>query len=341
MKSSAVALAAWMLLGATTARGATDAWLNNRPANVDGNSQQACDALPEVAIPPGDQPTPAEEKALGEHCDSLGLYEGVDKPPDYRAARLCAYAGKNPMPTVDEMVLMMIYANGQGVPRNLPLARQFTCKYSWAPAERDLRMQHLDAIEKGEPGSAPIHMCEDITSGAMMGVCASVDSGKAEVARDAKLDAIAGRFPPAAKAAYAKLRKAATEYLNAAAENEEDPGGSGHVAWVAEAYDNDADAFLADVQAFAAGKYPEATGDADADAKLNAAYRKAMAAAEGAEYPDARPDGIRETERAWLKYRDAWLEFSRAARPGVDTGALLRALTAARTKQLAGLLPAD
>ena len=73
-------------------------------------------------------------------CDTRTLYYGDDGQGHGRndaAARHCAYraraAGNNDA-FDGSGVLMMLYANGRGVARNIPLARRFACEYEGAPA---------------------------------------------------------------------------------------------------------------------------------------------------------------------------------------------------------------
>ncbi len=96
------------------------------------------------------------------------------------------------------------------------------------------------------------------------------------------------------------------------------------------------DDFLAAVESFEKGDLPNgtATGAADADARLNAAYRKALQDAEEHKQDHGsavKPDGIREAERAWLKYRNAWIAFAMMHYPGVRGDAWLILLSNDRT----------
>lgn len=96
-------------------------------------SDDPCAAVEQIRIPKRDLPNEKEKKEL-EDCDSAGLYYGYDKPPDFERARKCAYLEKELIDKHKPVVmgwagdtLVMIYANGRGVPRNITLALHFAC----------------------------------------------------------------------------------------------------------------------------------------------------------------------------------------------------------------------
>jgi uncharacterized protein YecT (DUF1311 family) len=100
---------------------------------------------------------------------------------------------------------------------------------------------------------------------------------------------------------------------------------------------------------FEAGTLPE--GDAASyqrdDRELNAVYAEVLKAATkkpGEEFSPlgtVDPSGIRATEVAWLRYRDAWAAFGAIRYPGVAKPAWLGYLTRQRTKALTSLLGND
>ena len=85
---------------------------------------------------------------------------------------------------------------------------------------------------------------------------------------------------------------------------------------------------------------PASAADAKAaDAALNAAYGALMARAPAlAKDTTLTAAGIAATERAWLRYRDAWLAFARLRYPALPPEALLARLTRDRTAQLADVV---
>jgi uncharacterized protein YecT (DUF1311 family) len=79
-----------------------------------------------------------------------------------------------------------------------------------------------------------------------------------------------------------------------------------------------------------------------ADGALNAEYgrvmadlNKALAAQEDPYCPvSTRPETLRDAERAWIAYRDAWVAFARVRWPQVSADSWRTYLTLARTEDI-------
>lgn len=290
-------------------------------------------------------------------CDAQALYYGTDGKGtgrDYVAARHCAYRqprdGDALLQEGDVFggsgILMMLYANGQGVKRNIPLAKRFACEYGGAPAEVSGRLAHLDAIAAGTD-KAPIDICDDITSGMMSGFCANRDAGFTAVARNGRWGALQAKWTPAQRDAWRAVRKAADDYFESASTEEVDMSGTARGAFAAEAREALEIALFDAVTRFDGGARPtqKATDFAGADKSLNATYKSTMAkltAGRGdgmfGDYGTIGPDGVRETQRAWLRYRDAWVRFAALRWPGTPADAWKAWLTTERTRALAELV---
>jgi uncharacterized protein YecT (DUF1311 family) len=286
------------------------------------------------------------------NCDTQALYYGEDGKglkADPVAARQCAYRERGTGKAIEEQannfggsgVLMMLYANGQGVKRNLPLARRFACEYGGAPAEVEGRLAHLDDIASGK-NHDPIDLCDDITSGMMMGVCAGREADFAQSARERRWTALQASWTPPQRAALASLRKAAKDYFDNVAGEETDMSGTARGAMATDAYETLDVALLADVERFERRERPaKVPGDFARDDKtLNSVYRKILAALEIAKkkddfaYGTVTADGVRTTQRTWLRYRDAWAAFAAVRYPGTPKEVWLAWLSEARTKAL-------
>lgn len=65
------------------------------------------------------------------------------------------------------------------------------------------------------------------------------------------------------------------------------------------------------------GDFPRASGleFAKADAKLNMLYQKIQDTHGSQGWGTVTKDGIRKTQRAWLHYRDAWVDFAKIKFP--------------------------
>lgn len=318
-------------------------------ARADDLTNPACATLAKLTISAADQPDAAARERLG-GCDSESLYYADGASPNYVDARLCAYLERD---KGDELVfggsavLMMLYANGQGVARNLELAKRFACEVQGAPAELDGRLQHLAEMAKSSANSEIFDVCDDITSGYMMGFCASRSADKAKVDRDTRVTALGKNWKDADRAAFARLRAAADAYFDAVVEGEVDMSGTARGAMAVGARESLEDGLVTSLSAFEQGRLPKATAEefAAADKALNASYAVAMKAARPTEGEDfsnlgtVRPEGIRTAERAWIKYRDAWVAFGAHKYPAVSADAWREYFTrerAAALKELAG-----
>jgi len=331
MKPSILALLLALAAGAAQASGLAD---------DDSVAHKAiCKAVGQREPPAAHRPTPAQSKALAK-CDAEALYYGEVGPPDYVKARLCALkdggAADDQSVFNDDVILMQIYANGRGVPRDMDLAIAYACKDdAQAPAEFTGRLDSLIA-RRAEPDPKPFDYCDDITSGYMEGMCAARDSQIADKGRAAGLDRVAARLPPAARAPFGALKTAAAAFASAHGDGEVDLSGTGRAAFEIEAEDAARTAFQHHLDALLNHRWPAASPTAarKADAELNAAYRATLAAVGKGQSGTVEPRGVRDAQRRWLAYRDAFVAFAKAAAPGVDAPSVLADLTRERTRML-------
>lgn len=307
-------------------------------AMASDETKAACKRVGLPRIPAADKPTAAERAAL-KGCDSEKLYYGIGMKADYVKARKCAAIeaeGADDDVFGGSTILMQVYANGYGVPRNVDLATAFACHIDGAPFEFDGRVASLQAL-KSKPSATPFDFCDNITSGLAEGYCASHASRAAAVERDAQIARLIAGVQPAGRTAWPGVTKAFNAFVDASADGETDQSGTARGALVIEAEDKLRDQFLKDLQRLNAGQWPAAsTADATAaDAALNASYKKAIAwTASKDHYGTVTADGIRKAQRAWLPYRDAYIRFATAAAPGVSRDAVLARLTRLRLAQL-------
>ena len=333
-------------LAAGAAR-ARDANWADAPAARDpayARSRAICRKLGTVTVPAADLPTAAQAAGLAD-CSAQALYYGIGRPADPQAARLCAvFENRSADPQVTDFgftgdrMLMTVYANGLGAARDLDLATALACRSGGAPAEIDGRVLHLAKLKAEGWTGTDFSLCDDITSGLMQGVCADHDQLIARAARSRAFEALSARWTPAERAAAVPLQKASAAFVDARGQNEVDQSGTGRGAFVVTAEEKAEGGFaklLADAEA---GRIaPASAADARAaDAALNAAYRALMAKAPAlAKDTTLTAAGLATTERAWLRYRDAWLAFAKLRYPALAPDALLARLTRERAAQLA------
>ena len=237
-------------------------------------------------------------------------------------------------------VLSMLYANGEGVPRNTGLARRFVCENRWAAsAELTARLQLLDTIDRA---AAPPHfdLCATATSGLSEGACQVIASEKGDVSRSAQRAAFVRQLSPAGKQAFAVLQKADEAFASLHGSNEVDLSGTGRVAFEQQEEDATADQFLADLRSLRQPASSPGITPAQADAALNEAYahlRRVLPATggnPGSDFGTLNFADVQETERSWLRLRDQWMRFLAVAFPAYPHDAFLIRLTTERTKQL-------
>lgn len=312
----------------------------------EGANHPACAALAELAAPAADMPDAAARARLA-GCESEGLYYADGGKPDYVQARLCAYVERD---AGDEavfggsVVLMMIYANGDGVARNVRLAKKFACAVGGAPAELDGRLEHLDAMAGSSGKSGRFDLCDDITSGYMMGFCASRAAGAARTGRDRRVTALTATWSAAERAAFAKVRAAADSYFDASVEGEVDASGTARGAMAVGAREDLENTFAGALDAFEKGQLPQGTAAefAAADRALNANYAAALnyykAQAAESMAGSVNPQGIRDAERAWIRYRDAWVAFGTQKYPAAGVDAWRTYFTRERAQALKDLV---
>lgn len=313
--------------------------LTAAPSRVEAASDDArCAGVQQTEFPASDRPNAAQRAALRD-CDSEDLYYGITRAADPVRARLCAYTqlGKSKdLVFGGEAILMMVYANGAGTRPNRALAMRLACEIAGAPAELQGRLDHLERLEHQRDGRGAFDLCDDITSGFMMGHCAAHAQRLTQVKRGHRWKALLAGWAPAARDAFARLRAAADTFFRASLEGEIDLSGTARAMLQIEEEERLEDDFLGFVEQLEAGTAPVATrGDyRAADKALNAAYGLVTRA--DAEFGTVTVADIKKTERAWIRYRDQWVRFARTRYPAATPDTIKTWLTRQRTKQLTG-----
>lgn len=301
-----------------------------------GDWQQVCAEARTAEFPPQD--LPSAEAAL-EGCVSVDLYFGIGRPANPALARQCAYLEMN---QGDELlwggssVLMMVYANGRGAARNFNLAIRLACENDLAPGGgQENRVIHLARLREENWQGQDFSICDDTTSGYWQGGCAWLEERIATAKREAKLKRLTAAWSEPDRKALAVLRTEFEHFLQARVEHEVDASGTARAMFAHQEQGALRDGFLAMVGALERGKIARfgAAQFAHADRQLNMAYRKIQSDAEFS-YGTVTREGIRETQRLWIRYRDALAAFGRQRYPHVSPETLKTWLTRERTKML-------
>ncbi|QNB01059.1 hypothetical protein [Massilia sp. Se16.2.3] len=232
-------------------------------------------------VPPA-QAQPASCKATDLYYSKLDQAQTSDA--EWRQVRACAQASG------DDAVLMMLYANGLGQPRDLDRAIFHACRLDTAKAEMEARVGYLASGAANADGQ-PFDLCDHITSGYMGSVCAGLGETRSERSRALRLDRFAATLPARARLPFSQLRKAAEAFARQSA-SEVDLSGTGGAGFAIGRASRRRDEFVQAVFDAAAGEIPRATPAqlAQLDRQLNLRYRKLMGGASdaGATMPASR-----------------------------------------------------
>jgi hypothetical protein len=296
-----------------------------------------CKQVESVPIPPGDQPTAAERKGLAA-CDAEVLYYGYGSQPDFVAARKCAYAqlDSRAEPVFGGSgMLMMLYANGRGVPRNLELALKFACKSDGAPFEIESAVTALWDARQGSALKGVVDLCEFTSSGYRAGFCAARDERFAALARDARKAKAVAQLPAAEVAA---LERTAKSFFEARWRNEIDMSGTMRGALAVDEEARLAEEYTGMLEHLVDPAFRPSA--AATQAELDAAFARLLGCKDlGGELGKLMGfsrQGFLATQKQWSAYRDAWLALVRKARPS-DVSAWRGWLMAERAHMLASV----
>jgi hypothetical protein len=306
-------------------------------------SQALCRAVAGRQPPAADRPDPAAAASLA-NCDAEALYYGIGVARDPARARLCAFT-QNPTdqmlePFAGRAMLMTIYANGEGAARNLDLAIRMACTIEGAePAEYDRRVTHLAALRDRRWQGHDFSYCDDIDPGLGSGFCASHKAALVRPQREAAQRALIARWSPEQRTAYEPLRRAFEEFVAASANGDLARGGSSHASLRNRLEQGLRDQFADMLQRLEAGRAPRFTAGQlrTEDLQLNQAYQARLADERQYDAPGISPESIQNAQRAWLRYRDAFIAFAAVKYPRVDRARLAAWITQNRSQIIPGL----
>lgn len=174
------------------------------------------------------------------------------------------------------------------------------------------------------------------------------ENAKAEQARELAdsnrlilLKHLSERAGPVAKLAYSRLCDSVYAYADTHSANEVDLTGIGRDQFTADDREFVLDHFVQLLYQVLDDHLPPATQlqARTADDDLNAIWRKLTA--HGEVLPDAGSitvSGVRTTQRSWIKYRDAFIAFTRLQTGPAATVSLLVKLTRERSDELESLI---
>ena len=308
-------------------------------------AQALCDKLKDYHPGPKAQPMAADRKLFAAETEDCTRYVyGPGKALDYdKGRRCCLVKGCN-------RELALIFANGWGVPRDYDAAIYFLCQAEEiAPAEQWGMLGHVQEMRK-QAHPKDLDYCEWVTSGHGSTWCQALAMDNLAPEWDRRVETVSRSLPAAARPALEALRKAADTFAEAdgALTALDNYGGTIYPSQVLAGQQDQTEAFLAALEKYTRNRAPAAI-PADferADHALNAAYRKqkALVKSDDKEFDrnTAGQDSLRDAQRAWLPYRDAWktlyrLRWQGAAPPEALDREIATALTAVRAEELSKL----
>jgi uncharacterized protein YecT (DUF1311 family) len=307
-----------------------------------------CDAYRATPIPPSDLPTLDDVHSLpnaGKECSALDLYYGSGSAR-FASARVCGFAelhmlrgAANPnrtdsdLDSDDSLVLAMLYTNGEGVKRYVPLAKRFACA-------SDNFVQTDDVLKQIDSGGR-LEICGP--DGSHYGrrpnyLCLGIEQDKVDSELKQQRIQTEKAIPPDSIAAFHALQSAWSTYREA--HGAEEP--NGNTGAVQSGMDNELNLdrfWIVALKSIATGTPPSAAvGSVDLpsqDKTLNENYREALrlAASCGGD-ACTTAEQVRTAERAWLRYREAWMHFAAIRWPKVPADSWRAWLTQMRIQDL-------
>ncbi len=285
-------------------------------------------------------PLPAEAEKVAAPkttpvCASYRSYRGIGRPVNYSEARECAWQERlaqkaelgQPPVVGGSLILADLYFNGAGVKRNIPLSLRFACESEEGMAE--LALPEIAKLNGSLPAHGPFEFCDYATTTFSENYCADYASEIKDDRRNRYFNSLKPSMNPEQRAAFEKLLAAEHAYIEAHAD-EVYQGGSIHNIRTLGSQDILQDLFRTDVVRFERKEWPALTGDqiSTADAVLHREYEKELGQLrtqpnEANDLTLVTADHLAVVEKAWERYREAWVAFARLRYP--DNVARVRA----------------
>ena len=321
-------------------------YLNSSSEKQDGESQlehndnielynaktkEICDKAGRPVIPASDQPTQDETKAFKDsRVDCSSFKAGLGAQQDWNNYRKCVLSQDE----INNNDIAEIYANGWGIKRNPKLAIAFVCSGDAAPAELDSMVEALDLTKTEEHLKEEFNFCNYATSGRSAGYCAAKSEADTKKKRELELSALTAGWTPEQKQLFDTLQKTADDFFSERASSEQDMSGTARAQIAIDEESRLKNEFLNHIKALESGQSKEDVDFLKADQDLNMLYSQIMNKTKIDEYGTITKDGIKSTQRKWIKYRDAWAKFIELRYPNYPSDSFKALLTEERIAQL-------
>ena len=291
-----------------------------------------------AAIPAYDQPTSEERNTFkSSKLNCWSFQQGIGTKQNWGSYRKCVLSQGD----MNNNDLAEIYANGWGVKRNPKLALALACHGGSVPAELEAVVEALYTTKDDERLKNDFHFCNYVSSGLNGGFCAAKAEEMAAKKREIEFSALTSGWTEPQKNTFRALQNAANDFFSEHTSSEQDMSGTAReqIATAEEAALKDA--LLKNIEAFESGQLPKDTDFAKADKDLNMLYAQIMKKSQIIDYGTVTKDGIKATQRKWIKYRDAWIAFVAEKYPNHSTDSWKTWLTNERIEQLKEFAPTN
>ncbi len=314
-------------------------------------------AIP-IVFPEQDKPTDEDRKVL-KGCDPMEFYYGggssetrcplygdiYEVDQDYNRARKTALLYENDLYEWDKIILIMLYANGYGVQKNIDLAIALTCQLQVKPEEIKNRIEHLEALKNNKSNSmTDFDFFEDTLD---RGIVANYYRSGVYYPINTRLQELRKTWSEKENKKYVALMEAASNFfqLNAVYETQHAGHANDHTQEWQEAW-QDAGLFLSIVK-FEKQRFSIFTHEdfLKYDKEMNELYRelikKLTQANQKEEYyvrfysitvDEDLKESVENTQKAWLAYRKAWVKFAAVRYPLMSPDSVKTWLTKKRIK---------
>jgi hypothetical protein len=283
---------------------------------VDPGAKQMCATVKDVELPVADRPTPAEERALAS-CASVDAYFGFGQPADPVKARKCAYAeiDRGSKATISgKVILIMVYANGNGATRSFDAAMKLACSLGGAPGDDAGRIYQLDRLRKQNWTGNNFSVCDHSSGREMYEQCAILTERFDKIERDQKFNDLISAWKAPEKKAFHAFMAEVDRYVQIQANTGVNLEGTFEIQEEIFIRRN----LLSALEGFEGGELPKYSAEEfqRAEAEENAAYQRTQSG-DRTQWGTVTRASIRKSQEEWLRYRDAWIAFGKSKYPGV------------------------
>jgi hypothetical protein len=283
----------------------------------DPASKQICASVKDAQLPPADRPSAAEAKALAK-CSSVDAYFGFGQPADPVKARKCAYVeidrGDKDI-LGGRAMLMMIYANAKGVPRNFDLALNMACTIGGEPGDAAGRIRQLDRQKKSNWTGDNFSICNHSSGHDLYAQCVILQERFDKIERDQKFNDLASQWSAPEKKAFHSFQEDAEKFFLIQAANGVNLEGTFEIQEQIFQRNN----LLSALQQFERGELPKYSAEKfqKSEAAESAAYQRTQSG-NVAGWGTVTRESVKKSEEAWQHYRSAWIAFGKRRYPTVS-----------------------